>query len=165
MIVMATAAQIKAQSKYDKKHTRSVLFKFNLTNDADILMRLDEVSNRQGYIKELIRNDVRGSGNVLNIDSIRTLLMPVIKKYDIKCMYLFGSYARGEANEDSDVDILIDDYNGKGLMSFLQLQEAMKKQIGKEVDLVEYGAVKKDTTRVGKRFLEHIERDKVLLYG
>ncbi len=162
---MVSAAQIKAQAKYDKSHTRSVLLKFNLTTDADILMRLDEVDNRQGYIKDLIRNDVRGSEDVLHIDSIRTLLMPIIKKYDIKRMYLFGSYARGEAKMDSDVDILIDGYKGKGLMSFLQLQEAMEKQIGKEVDLVEYEAIRNDNTRVGKRFREHIERDMVLLYG
>lgn len=162
---MATKAQIKAQAKYDKTHTRSVLFKFNLTTDADVLMRLDEVGNRQGYIKDLIRNDVRGQGKVLSIDSIRTLFMPIIKKYNIKRMYIFGSYARGEATDDSDVDILIEDYNANGLISFLTIQEEMERKIGKEVDLVEYEAIKNSNTRVGKRFREHIERDKVLLYG
>lgn len=162
---MATAAQIKASAKYDKNNTRSVLFKFNLTTDADILSRLNEVNNKQGYIKSLIRNDVRGSEDVLSIEAIRTLLLPIVKKYGIKRIYLFGSYARGDARVDSDIDLLIDGYNGKGLMSFVELQEAIKKQIGKDVDLVEYQAVKTDNTRVGKRFREHIERDKVLIYG
>ena len=162
---MATAAQIKAQAKYDKNNTRSVMLKFNLTTDADVLSRLNEVTNKQGYIKTLIRNDVRGTGEVLSVESIQTLLLPIIKKYGIKRIYLFGSYARGEAMGDSDIDLLIDGYNAKGLMSFVELQEAIKKQVGKDVDLVEYGAMKKDNTRVGKRFREHIERDKVLLYG
>jgi hypothetical protein len=53
---MATEAQRKASAKYDKEHTKSMLFKFNTTNDADILAKLDEVGNKQGYIKNLIRD-------------------------------------------------------------------------------------------------------------
>lgn len=48
-----------ASMKYDKKNTRRICLKFNLKNDADILEKLDEVSNMQGYIKELIRQDLR----------------------------------------------------------------------------------------------------------
>lgn len=47
-------------AKYDKANTRQITFKFNLKTDADILKKLDEVKNRQGYIKELIRKDMRG---------------------------------------------------------------------------------------------------------
>lgn len=162
---MLTAAQKKAQAKYDKSHTRSVLCKFNCTTDADILFRLDEVTNKQGYIKELIRKDVRGFDDILQIDSIRILLMPIIKKYDIKKLYLFGSYARDEARGDSDIDILIEDYEKKGMMSFLELQESMENQLNKKVDLVEYSAITANITRSGRRFFEHIEREKVLLYG
>lgn len=55
---MASDAQIRAQMKYDKKNTRQIMFKFNLTTDADILKKLDSVENRQGYVKELIRRDL-----------------------------------------------------------------------------------------------------------
>lgn len=161
---MATTAQLKAQAKYDKNHTRSILFKFNLTTDADILSRLDTVENRQGYIKELIRRDVRGTENVLRIDAIRTLLLPIAKKYDIRKIWLFGSYARGEATADSDIDLLIEGGDTKGIISFLELQETMEKSVGKKVDLIEHDAVRNNNTRAGRRFREHIERDKVLLY-
>lgn len=57
---MTTEAQRKAQVKYDKANTRQITFKFNLSTDADILKKLDEVENRQGYIKELIRKDIEG---------------------------------------------------------------------------------------------------------
>lgn len=53
-----TEQQKRAQIKYDKANTRQITFKFNLKTDADILERLDSVENRQGYIKELIRNDM-----------------------------------------------------------------------------------------------------------
>ena len=46
------------QLRYDKTHTTQMMLKFNNTLDADILERLNEVDNRQGYIKRLIRNDL-----------------------------------------------------------------------------------------------------------
>lgn len=49
----------KAQSKYDAKATKLVTMKLNLKTDADILAKLDEVENKQGYIKELIREDIK----------------------------------------------------------------------------------------------------------
>ncbi len=55
---MITEQQKRAQIKYDKANTRQITFKFNLKTDADILERLDSVDNRQGYIKEIIRNDI-----------------------------------------------------------------------------------------------------------
>lgn len=162
---MATEAQLRAQAKYDRNNTRAVLFKFNLKTDADILAQLDRIENRQGYIKELIRKDIRGGEGVLEIDTVRTLLMPIVKKYNIKRLYLFGSYARGEARKDSDIDLLIEGNNTHGLISFVAIQEAMEERLKKSVDLVEYDAMMKNDTRAGKRFREHVERDKVLLYG
>ena len=161
---MATRAQLKAQAKYDRNHTRAILCKFNLGTDADILQRLDASGNMQGYIKSLIRKDIRGTGEILSIDAIRILLLPVVKRFQIRQIYLFGSYARGDANAGSDIDLLIVGGNAKGMLSFVELQEMMEKRLGKEVDLAEYDAVKKDQTRAGRRFLEQIERDKVLLY-
>ena len=162
---MATEAQLRAQAKYDRNNTRAVLFKFNLKTDADILAQLDRIENRQGYIKELIRKDIRGGEGVLEIDTVRTLLMPIVKKYNIKRLYLFGSYARGEAREDSDIDLMIEERDTQGLISFVAIQEAMEERLKKKVDLVEYDAVMKNDTRAGKRFREHVERDMVLLYG
>lgn len=55
---MASEAQIKAQARYDKTHTRTFALKMNLRTDADILKKLDSVGNKQGYIKQLIRYDI-----------------------------------------------------------------------------------------------------------
>ena len=43
---------------YDKGHTRRINLKFNNKTDADILQKLDESGNFQGYIKSLIRADI-----------------------------------------------------------------------------------------------------------
>lgn len=55
---MVTDAQKRAAAKYDKSHTKGVYIKLNKTTDADVLERLQEVGNVQGYIKELIRKDI-----------------------------------------------------------------------------------------------------------
>lgn len=49
----------RSQRKYDDNHCRQVHFKLNLKTDADILGKLDSVENKQGYIKQLIRNDIK----------------------------------------------------------------------------------------------------------
>ena len=47
------------QERYDRNNTVRVALKLNTKTDADILARLEEVGNKQGYIKELIRKDMR----------------------------------------------------------------------------------------------------------
>ena len=59
---MATEARLRANDKYDKKATKKILLKLNKTTDADILARLEEVPNKQGYIKALIRDDIAKGG-------------------------------------------------------------------------------------------------------
>lgn len=46
------------QERYDRNNTVRVALKLNTKTDADILAKLEEVGNKQGYIKELIRKDM-----------------------------------------------------------------------------------------------------------
>ena len=56
---MATKeAKRRASSKYDKANTKGIYLKLNKNTDADIIERLDESENVQGYIKTLIRKDM-----------------------------------------------------------------------------------------------------------
>ena len=50
----------RASAKYDAKNTKRIALKLNVMTDADILAKLEAVGNVQGYIKELIRKDMRG---------------------------------------------------------------------------------------------------------
>lgn len=56
---MVTEAQARASAKYDKEHTRGIYLKLNTTTDAEILQKLDEVGNKQAYIKNLILKDIK----------------------------------------------------------------------------------------------------------
>lgn len=55
---MTTEAQKKAAIRYDKANTKLITLKLNKRTDNDVLTRLDEVPNKQGYIKKLIRDDI-----------------------------------------------------------------------------------------------------------
>ena len=54
-----TEAQKRAREKYEAKATVQIKMKLNRNTDADILEKLDEVPNKQGYIKDLIRADLK----------------------------------------------------------------------------------------------------------
>ncbi|MBO5968279.1 MAG: hypothetical protein J6S14_07250 [Clostridia bacterium] len=56
---MATEAQARAVAKYDAKNTKQYHLKLNLKTDAEIIKRLEQVGNIQGYIKWLIEEDIR----------------------------------------------------------------------------------------------------------
>ena len=55
---MASKAQIKASNKYNKDKTFTVCLRLNKETDKDIIELLDSVKSKQGYIKELIREDL-----------------------------------------------------------------------------------------------------------
>ena len=50
------------QARYDANNVRRYGLKLNLTTDADIIAKLDTVESIQGYIKELIRKDIKKRG-------------------------------------------------------------------------------------------------------
>lgn len=58
-----TEAQKRAKAKYDKANTKQVIMKLNLKTDADIFDKLDSEPNVQGYIKGLIRQDIRSNND------------------------------------------------------------------------------------------------------
>lgn len=58
---MVIESKKKANARYDKTHTKGVYLKLNQKTDSDILEKLASVPNTQGYIKQLIRQDIAGS--------------------------------------------------------------------------------------------------------
>jgi predicted nucleotidyltransferase len=67
-----------------------------------------------------------------------------LKKFFVKDLYLFGSYAREEAGEQSDLDILVEFEPGAqiGLFEFARLRRQLSELLGREVDLVTPDAIR-----------------------
>ena len=76
-------------------------------------------------------------------DQIISTIKPILKKYGVTKSDLFGSYARGDFNDQSDVDILIDPPEDMSLFGLIRLQNELKESLGKDVDVVTYEYISK----------------------
>ncbi|MBQ4089038.1 MAG: nucleotidyltransferase domain-containing protein [Clostridia bacterium] len=73
-----------------------------------------------------------------SIDSIRAAVYNTVKDYPIKRVDLFGSYASGTANDDSDIDILVEfSETPISLFKISGFQQALSDLLNMEVDVVE----------------------------
>jgi len=69
-------------------------------------------------------------------------LKPILeKKYKVKSIGIFGSFARNEANENSDIDILVEFYDDIG-WEFIDLKRFLEEKLDRKVDVVTKGALK-----------------------
>ena len=76
-------------------------------------------------------------------DQIISTIKPILQKYGVIKSDLFGSYARGDFNDGSDVDILIDPPENMSLFGLIKLQNELKDSLKKEVDVVTYEYISK----------------------
>ena len=84
---------------------------------------------------------------VYSLQDIRSLVLPIIQKYHIPEMYLFGSYARGEATAESDLDFLVDT-TGTELTSLLRLGALycdLEEVFNKQIDLITVRSIMQDS--------------------
>ncbi|QGU00896.1 hypothetical protein SYNTR_2302 [Candidatus Syntrophocurvum alkaliphilum] len=74
-----------------------------------------------------------------SIEQIKESVRDIAEKYPIKRISLFGSYAKGCANEESDIDILIEfSYSNVSLFLLSEIRDEIKTRLNKEVDLIHY---------------------------
>ena len=109
-----------------------------------------ELLSRYGYIDE--------EHGILDIETIKKKCNNVFSNYDIKYCYLFGSYAKGEENEKSDIDLLISmPLDGLKFFFFLLV---LREELKKKVDLL-------DARHLGENpeLLENILKEGIKIYG
>lgn len=85
------------------------------------------------------------SGCVFTIKDIARLVKPVADKYGVKAVYLFGSYARGEADENSDLDFLVFGGEDFKLTMIFAFAEDLRSILKKNVDVFEISEINKDS--------------------
>ncbi len=91
-----------------------------------------------------------------SISDIKRIVGDIARQYGAERIYLFGSYARGEATEASDIDLRID----KGMVHGLQfagLLGDLEDALGRKADLI-------STKGMDMQFRQAIAPDEVLLY-
>lgn len=76
------------------------------------------------------------------MDNITSKIIPILKNYNVKKAAIFGSYVRNEQTDQSDIDILVDLPEHLSLIDVIAIQQDIEDSTGKNVDLVEYEALK-----------------------
>lgn len=98
------------------------------------------------------------SDKVYTLDEIRRIAAPIAERHGVAALYLFGSYARGDAAPDSDLDFRIEKGKVRSLFQLADLQTALENGFQKNLDVL-------TTPMLSERFLESIRSEEVLIYA
>lgn len=114
---------------------------------------------KRGYIPINIKSKIeRTQKSLISIPFIKQCLNDIIKRYDNKVVSisLFGSYARGSATPNSDVDLFLKVDKTFSLFDLAELEKNLESSLGKKVDLV--------TKSDSEFFIENLKREQIILY-
>lgn len=92
------------------------------------------------------------------IQEIKSKILPILKEEGVIRSSIFGSFACGENNPESDVDILVELGKPTGFFGFVRLQRKLEEILGKKVDLLTYKSIYPPLKK-------YIEKDEILIYG
>lgn len=95
---------------------------------------------------------------VLSLNKIKEIVKPIALKYQVKEIYLFGSYARGEANDESDLDFLVFGGENFKLTLIFSLAEELREAFQKNVDVFEIHEVNQQSV-----FYDTIMKERLLV--
>ena len=106
--------------------------------------------SQYGYVDEVT--------GLLTIAQIKEICSKIFVKYEVEFCYLFGSYAKEQATDSSDVDLCIST-TAKGLQ-FFSLVEELRDNLRKKVD-----AINQDQIVNNYALLSEILREGIKIYG
>jgi predicted nucleotidyltransferase len=96
---------------------------------------------------------------VYNVKEIANIIAPIAKAYGVGRLSLFGSYARGEATKESDIDLrIVSDGSLRGLFKLAAFHRELEEQLSTHVDVLPTDALSDD-------FLNDIKEEEVIVYA
>ena len=98
---------------------------------------------------------------IYTLNEIKSIIAPIAARYGVDKVYLFGSYARGDADESSDIDLCIDAVALRGLFALGSLYADLEDALGKELDLITVKSLKYNNDN---RFKDSLQKERVLIY-
>lgn len=98
------------------------------------------------------------SDHVYSIEEIRAIAAPIAERHGVNALYLFGSYARGEATSVSDMDFRIEKGQLLSLFQLAALQIDLEEGFQKPLDVL-------TTQMLSPQFLTSIQPEEVLVYA
>jgi len=95
---------------------------------------------------------------VYTLDEIKNIVSEISKRHGVERIFLFGSYARGDAKPDSDLDFRIDKGRIRGLFALGGLYADLQDAFGVPVDLL-------TTESLDEAFRKEISSEEIQIYG
>ena len=92
------------------------------------------------------------------IRELQNKLNPILHRNGVVRASVFGSFARGEEGQDSDIDLLVELDEPKGLLFLAGLKFDLEEATGRKIDLLTYRAV-------NPLLKEYIHKDEIRIYG
>ncbi len=92
-----------------------------------------------------------------DVNEIQKSVVPIAHLYGVKRIYLFGSYAKGTAGEESDVDLLVEKGKPMSLLKLSGMRQMVQEALNLSVDLVTTAGIEDD-------FRKEIAGTEILLY-
>ena len=94
---------------------------------------------------------------IYTIEEIRTVVREIAQQYGVERVSLFGSYARGNARQDSDIDLRIDKGRIRGLFKLSGFHLDLEERLKIHVDVL-------TTESLDDKFLKRISEEEIILY-
>ena len=160
VIILRTTKELKeAFAKYADNHGTDVSKLLN----ACMQHLVERCQFLPIYLRPYIGRLNSNNHGILSIGEIQKLLQEVIRVNNlegkIKRVYLFGSYSRGEANADSDIDIRVECQDNFGMRDLGALSDTLNLLTKKEIDVVT-----KDPNELDSTFYNEIRKEEICLY-
>ena len=92
------------------------------------------------------------------ITEIKEKILPILKKNDVVRASIFGSFARGEEKKGSDIDIIVELRETRGLLFLAGLKFELEDVLERKVDLLTYKAI-------NPRLEKYVYKDEIKIYG
>jgi predicted nucleotidyltransferase len=96
--------------------------------------------------------------HIYSVKEIKDIVGGVARQYGVEQVALFGSYARGEAKQGSDIDLRIDKGRLRGLFQLSGFHLDLEEKFNTSVDVL-------TTDSLSEKFLKRIRREEIILYG
>ena len=96
---------------------------------------------------------------IYTVDEIKKVVEPVVRAYGVKQLAIFGSYAKGEASLQSDIDFhLINTSDSWGYFKLCGFKQDLENCLGITVDVLTTGSMDRE-------IFENVQKNEVIIYG
>ena len=104
------------------------------------------------------------SEKIYTLNEIKDILLKVAPEYDVEKIYIFGSYARGEAKAKSDLDFYVENFNFLPFHSIFNFIGRMEIEFKKQVDVITNTSEQYIKDQFDKDLFNSIKKERILCY-